>query len=44
MDKDTNNRLNHLAIRCFKDIADQDYIHARLAHHGNPPKLKTPNK
>ena len=33
MGKDTNNRLNHLAIRCFKDIADQDYIHARLAHH-----------
>ncbi|MGX8219359.1 hypothetical protein ACWS81_01015 [Psychrobacter celer] len=32
MSDDNNKQLNHLAIRCFRDIADQDYIHARLAH------------
>ena len=25
--------LNDLAIRCFRDIADEDYISARLAYH-----------
>jgi len=30
--------LNDLAIRCFRDIADQDYIAARLAYHHQLPE------
>ena len=35
MDKHTRIRLNNLAIRNFRDTADLDYIHARLAFRHN---------
>ncbi|WP_435949485.1 hypothetical protein [Psychrobacter sp. DM8] len=35
MDIKDSQALYEVAIRCFRDTADQDYIHARLAYRNN---------
>ncbi len=40
-EKHTAAIINNFAIRCFRDTADRDYIHARLAyHHGLIPQFR----
>lgn len=35
MDKKKKQHLYEIAVRCFRNTADQDYIHARLAYENN---------
>lgn len=36
--KERERRINDFAIRCFRNLADQDYIHARLAYRHALPQ------